>query len=103
MSQPQLQARDDGHLYLSGELSMATVPGLARQGLASLAAGLDAEAEWVIDLAGVTRADSAGLALLIHWRREAQAGQHRLHFQNIPPKMLAIAQVSGVDQLLALN
>ena len=102
MNQPQLQVQDDGQLHLSGELSMATVPALlARQKPFSLLA--DPAGTVIIDLAGVTRADSAGLALLIQWQREAQARQRAIRFQHIPSKMLAMARLSGVDQLLALN
>ena len=95
---PQLEQADDGRLVLSGELSMATVPTLLAQGLHSAEA-----AEVRVDLQGVTRADSAGVALLIEWQRAARRQQRRLRFQNIPPQMLAIARLCGVDELLALN
>ncbi len=98
MSQPRLESRDDGRLYLTGELSMATVPGLLAQ--RRLFAGKD---ELTIDLGGVERADSAGVALLVKWQRDARAQQRVISFQNIPPQMLAIARVSGVDELLSLN
>lgn len=104
MTLPQLQAQDDGRLQLSGELSMATVPALlAGQKPLALAADADPAAAVIIDLAGVTRADSAGLALLIQWQREAQARQRAIRFQHIPDQMLAMARLSGVDQLLGLN
>jgi phospholipid transport system transporter-binding protein len=104
MTLPQLQVQADGHLHLSGELSMATVPALlAGQKPFALVTDADPAATVIIDLAGVTRADSAGLALLIQWQREAQARQRGIRFQHIPAQMLAMARLSGVDQLLALN
>lgn len=51
-----------------------------------------------IDLQAITRTDSAGLALLIELLR--QTPDNALRFHNIPPQMLSIAQVSGVDDLL---
>lgn len=98
MSATRLQTADDGRLMLSGELSMATVPALLKQ--------LDwrqGETEIRIDLQGVERADSAGVALLIEWRRAAAQQQRTIDFQNIPSQMLAIARLSGVDELLALS
>ena len=94
----QLKEADDGRLLVSGELSMATVPGLLRQ--AHWQAG---DAEICIDLQGVERADSAGVALLVEWQRTARQQQRNIRFQSIPPQMLAIARLSGVDELLALN
>lgn len=98
MSQPRLESKDDGCLHLTGELSMETAPGLLAQ--RQLFAGKD---ELTIDLEGVERADSAGVALLVWWQREAHQQQRVISFQNIPPQMLAIARVSGVDELLSLS
>lgn len=98
MSQPRLESKDDGRLHLTGELSMETVPGLLAQ-RQSFAGG----DELTIDLEGVERADSAGVALLVWWQREANLSQRKIAFENIPPQMLAIARVSGVDELLTLN
>ena len=98
MSQPRLESKDDGRLHLTGELSMETVSGLLAQ--RQLFAGKD---ELTIDLQGVERADSAGVALLVWWQREVHQQQRIISFQNIPSQMLAIARVSGVDELLSLN
>jgi phospholipid transport system transporter-binding protein len=94
----QLKTSADGQLQVNGELSMATVPALlAQHPLRNLAGVIN------IDLSGVERADSAGVALLIEWQRTARQRQQTIQFQNIPPQMLAIARLSGVDELLALN
>ena len=52
------------------------------------------------DLTGVTRVDSAGLALLLEWLREAQRRGKEIHFQNIPAQLAAIAKVSGLNGIL---
>ncbi len=94
-----LKDGDDGRLWLSGELSIATVPELLSQ---QALQGHDGE-EIHIDLQGVQRADSAGVALLIEWQRQAGRQQKRICFHNTPAQMLAIARLSGVDELLSLS
>ena len=47
--------------------------------------------------------DSAGVALLIEWQRQAQKHNKSVCFINIPSQMLAIARLSGVDDLLSLK
>jgi len=97
--QAVLKQADDGRLLLSGELSLVTVPVLLKQ--AQLQS--DGEGEICIDLQDVQRADSAGVALLIEWRRMARKQQRNIRFQNTPSQMLAIARLSGVDELLSLS
>ena len=98
----EFRTAGDGSLLLSGELSMATVPELLEQ-LSTQGALRNAEGEILIDLQGVERADSAGLALLIEWQRLAGQQQKSIRFCNIPAQMLAIARLSGVDELLSLS
>jgi len=94
----QLRKSDDGRLLVSGELSMKTVPALLKKNQLH-----DISGTINIDLQDVERADSAGVALLIEWQRTARQQQQKICFQNIPSQMLAIARLSGVDELLALN
>ena len=54
----------------------------------------------ILDLSGVSRADSAGLALLIEWMREARRFGGTIHFENVPNQLQAIARASQVDQFL---
>jgi phospholipid transport system transporter-binding protein len=54
----------------------------------------------VVDLAGVRRIDSAGLALLVEWLRQAQHKGISIHFENIPSQMWAIAAVCGLEEIL---
>ncbi len=89
----------EGSVRLCGELNFSTVPALLREG-GSL---FDGRGQVTMDLKDVTRSDSAGLALLVEWTRQAQAQGAVLSFHNISPQMLAIAQVSGLDRILPLN
>jgi len=91
---------DPDLLRVNGELSYATVPDLLEQG-AALLAGRSARVR--LDLGGVTRADSAGLALLVEWLRAARGRRADIVFRNVPPQMLAIARVSGLDGILPMD
>jgi phospholipid transport system transporter-binding protein len=89
----------DNSLRVSGELSFKTVPALVASNKNFLKNGDSID----IDLADVSRADSAGVALLIEWQRQAQKQNKSICFINIPSQMLAIVRLSGVDDLLSLK
>ena len=57
-------------------------------------------AELVVDLTKVQRIDSAGLALLVEWLRQAKRNDISIRFKNIPARMLAIAAICGLEQIL---
>ncbi len=88
-----------GRLEIHGELSFASVPALWRDCRAQYASGKDID----VDLGQVRRSDSAGLALLVEWLREAQRNGASLRFFNIPAQMLEMARASGLDQILPLH
>lgn len=95
MTTPQLQFGEQGRVRLSGVLGMDTVPVLLAE-----QAGLFNHANRItLDLQQVERADSAGVALLLHWLREARRQNCVLSFVNLPVQMQAIARVSGVEDL----
>ncbi len=96
---PRLQASENGRLLLSGELTLDTVSALATDTRVLFAGDGDID----VDLGAVVRADSAGVALLVQWQREARRRQRTVCFRNIPGQMLSIAQLCGVDELLALS
>ncbi len=94
----QLEEQSPGHWRLSGELSFQTVPGLSER-----SAALFADQSHVdVDLRDVRRADSAGVALLVEWAREARQRAVEIRYLNVPGQMLAIARVSSLDQILPL-
>jgi phospholipid transport system transporter-binding protein len=85
-----------GHFLLSGELSFDSVG----KALKLTAKMFLVPAKVTIDLGGIERADSAGLALMIEWMRRAREGGASLKFANIPEQLLAMARVAGVDQII---
>ena len=99
MSEAAVRRGADERLVVEGELDFTTVVRLFDDVQPLLGAGADIR----IDLQGITRSDSAGLALLIEWMRAAQRLGKPIQYLNIPPQMLAIARVSGLDQVLPLS
>ncbi|MDE2089048.1 MAG: STAS domain-containing protein [Gammaproteobacteria bacterium] len=97
MGEVRIEHLGEGRFRLAGELSFGTVGGLLSQTDALFASAPMLE----IDLQGVVRSDSTGLALLVEWLRESARRGKEIRFVNLPPQMLAIARVSNLDQLLA--
>lgn len=90
----------DGVCHLSGELDFNTVPQIwkvSEMMFASLKSNL------LVDMRDVTRADSAGLALLVGWVRRGRAAGVETSFSHIPEQLMAIARVSGVEGMLPLH
>lgn len=93
----RIEPAGDGH-RVSGELVFATVPGLWHESAGLLAGAGPLE----LDLSGVSRADSAGLALLVAWTREAHRRGRALRLTGMPEQMRGLARLSGLDGLLPL-
>jgi phospholipid transport system transporter-binding protein len=79
-----------------GALSFGTVTALLSEGSEAVAAGRAA----LIDLAGVTASDSAGLALLIEWLSIAKAAGRAVRYENVPAQLLQLARLSDAEGLL---
>ncbi len=98
MSEASIQRDATGRLRVSGVMSLHTVPQLWRA-----SEELIRDTDRVeIDLRGVVHSDSAGLALLVQWMRQARHAGKEIRFLNIPRQMLAIARVSSLDRILPL-
>jgi phospholipid transport system transporter-binding protein len=87
-----------GRIVVTGELTFATARD-ARQ-LGTLVLESSRADRLVIDCAAVTRADSAGLAVLLDWLAWARRKSRVIELQNLPPSLVAIARISEVDGLL---
>ena len=67
---------------------------------AALALQLAAAELPVIDASGLQVLDTAALAVLLDCRRQAQALGRSLRITGVPPKLLQLAQLYGVEALL---
>jgi phospholipid transport system transporter-binding protein len=86
-------------LALEGALSFETLPGVLAQSV-EYAARADLPERLTIDFSKITGVDSSAVALLLEWRRQAKARGKRLDFVNLPPNLLALAQLYGVAELI---
>ena len=97
MEEPAIRPGDgEGLLLVSGDLVFVTVPALLEKASRLLAG----RREVAIDLAEVTHADSAGLALLLEWIDRGRSDGCLIRFRNIPSSLLRIARLSNVEALL---
>ena len=94
-----LKRREDGCFVLSGNINFQTVPVIWREGVEMFKNA----PSLVLDLQGIDRSDSAGLALLIEWMRFARNLNRPISYMNMPAQMLAIARASSLDNILPLS
>ena len=87
-------------LALTGELSFATAAAQLERGRAALVEGGGA---LELDLSGITRSDSAGLALLLELTRSARARKRELRVTGAPEQLRRLAEFFGVAGLLSLS
>lgn len=88
-----------GRIAVSGELTFATARDARQIGLLVLQ-GSNAN-RIVIDCSGVTRGDSAGLAVLLDWLAWGRRRSRTVSLENLPASLVAIARISEVDGLLS--
>jgi len=86
-----------GSVRVSGELTF----GNAAAALAVIGAAAARDGRSVLDLAGVTRSDSAGLACVLAVLAQSAERGHRLRVQNMPEGMHLLASVCEVEGLMA--
>jgi phospholipid transport system transporter-binding protein len=57
----------------------------------------------VVDLERVEAVDSAGVALLLAWKRREAAEGKPLAFTHLPPSLASLAQLYGVEEFLVAD
>lgn len=92
----EFEALGGGRFLVRGELGFATVRDALEQSKSLFAEHSIIE----LDLAGVTRADSAGLALLLEWVNWARNSVREITYRNIPAQVRSIAEISEVEDML---
>lgn len=88
----------DGKLAVTGVLSFDTVPDVLTRTAAWIAASVQ-----TVDLAGVRRADTAGLALMVEWLRRARLAGRSLKFIKIPEQVREIIRVNGLSRAFDID
>lgn len=82
-------------LALTGAVTMESAAGRLAEGRALAKSGA-----LVVDFSGVTESDSAALALLFAWQREAAAAGHAVSVAGLPAGLVSLAGLYGVSELL---
>ena len=96
MSSINVDIAGDGNVQVSGEITFFTVNQALSLDI------LSGRKNIKINFSGVTRSDSSGLALMVHWLRQAKQQGVEMKFENIPDKLLALAKVSNLDEILPI-
>ncbi len=96
MSSFELKDLGEGRFALAGEMSFATCGRILRDSESRFEAHTRIE----VDLSGVDKTDSAGLALLLEWITWANHTVREIRFQGLPERIDAIAKVTEVEELL---
>ncbi len=97
-SKARLESLGDGRFRVSGILDADTVTAILEESARKFVSPAV-----VVDLAAVTASDSAGMALLLEWLRMSRAAGRKIHFDNVPQQIMALARISEVDDLLLEN
>jgi phospholipid transport system transporter-binding protein len=95
MSEDSFLGQADGRYAIRGQLTFQTVPRFFEHTREMLGTG---HGPVTVDLAGVTLADSAGIALLVEWQQQARAANRALAFANLPEQVRKVIRVSGLQQ-----
>ena len=96
LREPRIVSAENGWVEISGDLTFETVSTLRERGVELLRG----DGDLTLDLNAVTRADSAGLALMVEWLKQAKRRDSSLQVVNMPEQMLAIARMSKLDEVL---
>jgi len=85
-----------GRFETGTTLTHASAKAVLAAGLQRIAAGAGG-----VDCASLAQFDSSALAVLIAWQRAAQARGAALEIVNLPAGLASLAQVYGVDTVIA--
>ena len=86
-------------LVLDGALNLASMPTRLAETLA-YATQENLPDCLTIDFQKVGEIDSSGVALLLHWRREADKLGKSLRYVHLPENLIELAALYGVDDLI---
>lgn len=96
MNDFELIDNGDGKFALRGVMTFDTAGKILRQSEEPFEEHTRIE----VDLSGIEKTDSAGLALLLEWITWANHTVREIRFIDTPAKLDAIARVTEVEQLL---
>ena len=99
--QTKINTSENGHYAIEGEINNQTTPEISQQ-LKKLISNVTGK-NVTLDLALVSRSDSAGVALLVEIMQLANSSDLTLSFTNLPQQMQDIAGLSGLMDILPIE
>jgi len=87
----------NGRLCVGCAMTTDHARALLEQGRALIVAG-----EQIVDLSGVSDADSSAVAVMLGWLRHAAVNGAVIRFAGVPAGVAALAELYGVSDLLPL-
>ena len=94
----EIAATSPGVFAARGALTFANARTARSEGLHALRTSTARDLE--VDCGGISHSDSAGLAVLLDWLAVMKREGRPLCFTHLPPGLLAVAQISGVEEML---
>ena len=89
-----ISKRGDRYL-IEGPVTLAGVSALLAEGSRSFEGD-----PVVVDLSGVTEADSSAISLMLEWTRRMHASNRQIFFTNLGGSLVSIANLYGVTDLI---
>ncbi|WP_114238933.1 lipid asymmetry maintenance protein MlaB [Dyella sp. C9] len=93
---PQIDEATPGSVRVAGTLTFAN----AAVALDAIGKAVARDGRGTLDLSGITRSDSAGLACVLAVLAQAAERGHRLTVRNMPEGMHLLASVCEVEDLM---
>lgn len=93
-----ISSQGDGNVVVSGVLDFKNVPMLAKQASSLFSFNQDL----TIDLSQVSQINSAGLALLLSWRVEAESAGKHIQFNGAPEQLKQLVKINQLNEMLAI-
>ena len=101
MSNPSTVESTENGLQLRGSLVFANVSELLEQGTSELRVQKNLQTNTlVIDCKGITRIDSAGIALLIEWKRWCKNHKKKCQINGLPNQAKSLIETYRLQQVL---
>jgi phospholipid transport system transporter-binding protein len=86
--------RRGDHYLIDGAVTLESVGALIADGIALEGASV------IVDLSGVTNADSSALSLLLEWVRQFRRSGRQIAFANLSGNLRSLAELYGVVDLI---
>lgn len=93
-----IEVTSPGRFAARGALTFANARRARSEGLQALRTSSARDLE--VDCSGITHSDSAGLAVLLDWMAIMKREGRPLCFASLPSGLLAVARISGVEEML---